>query len=75
MVARSYRFRLDVTPDQAKKLFSCFYACHSLRNYLVEDRLHNREWCKEQKRQGIIDAQFLNRADQNGAVILYAKYW
>lgn len=73
MVPRSYRFRLDVSPEQSAKLHSCLDACHTLRNRLVTDRLENRELCKEQKRQGNGDVHYLNRADQYKAVSQYAK--
>jgi transposase len=73
MVPRSYRFRLDVSPEQSAKLHSYLDACHTLRNRLVADRLENRELCKEQKRLGNGDAHYLSRADQYKAVSQYAK--
>lgn len=73
MVARSYRFRLDTDPGQSAKLHEYLDACHSLRNRLADDRLHNRSWCKEQKRNGSEKPEYLNRATQYEAVGLYAK--
>jgi hypothetical protein len=73
MVPRSYRFRLDVSPEQSAKLHSFLDACHTLRNRPVTDRLENREWCKEQKCLGNGDVHYLNRADQCKAVSQYAK--
>ena len=72
MVAHSYRFRLDVTPDQAK-LFSYLDDSHPLRNRLALDRLHNRELCKEQKHQDNSNIHFYDRADQYEAVSLCAE--
>jgi hypothetical protein len=73
LLARSYRSWLDVTPDQAKKLLSYLDDCHSLRNRLALDRLHNREWCEDQKHQDNTNIHFPNRADQFEPVSLYAK--
>jgi len=72
-VARSYRFRLDVSPEQSVKLHAYLDSCHALRNRLAADRLHNRDWCKEQKRQGVEKPQYLNRSTQYEAVSLYAQ--
>ncbi|MDY0270364.1 RNA-guided endonuclease InsQ/TnpB family protein [Trichloromonas sp.] len=73
MEARSYRFRLDVTPAESARLHAYLDACHALRNRLVDDRRHNREFCKDRKRAGLAP-EYLSRADQYEAVSLYAKH-
>ena len=73
MVSRAYRFRLDVSPGESKKLFDTLQSCWLLRNALAEDRIKNRRDCKEAKRQKETKPHYLNRSDQYNAVKLYAK--
>ncbi len=73
MEARAYRFRLDVSIAESDRLHAYLDKCHTLRNRLITDRRHSREFCKEQKRIGI-KPEYLNRASQYESVSMYAKH-